>query len=78
MGSPKGGLNPKKSGISKYYVVSSLKFCLKKPDLTKKESAQADHPAQKNVQNVQKYWDILTLAGNSKICPQFACFLLVG
>jgi hypothetical protein len=49
---PPRGVNPKKSGISKFlqqYVVGSLHLCLKKPESTKKESAQSDHPNQRKL-----------------------------
>ena len=35
-------------------------------------------PPRENVRNVYKYWDILTLAQNSKIGPRIVHFLLAG
>jgi hypothetical protein len=52
----------KKSGNSKFsklYVGGTLNLCLETPGTMQKESAQFDHTAQKNVQNVHKCWDIL-------------------
>jgi hypothetical protein len=43
-----------------------------------KELVQSDNPAQRKIQKVQKYWDILMLAQNIKIRPLFGHFLEAG
>jgi hypothetical protein len=74
---PLRGVNPKKNGISK--VLATICCCVSRNlNHHKRNQLNPITPPKENVRNVHKYWNILTLAQNSKIGPHIVHFLLAG
>jgi hypothetical protein len=79
LGVPQGGLTIKKSRLLKFlqhYVVGILHLCLKKPESTKKESAQSDHPTQRKHMKCVKILEYLDVGPKQQNWTTYCTFSL--